>query len=193
MTHTTCKDAVRILLEHVEPNPEREGLRETPSRVVKALEFWNKGYKENPKDVLKEFDDGAQNYDTMVFQGGIQLYSLCEHHMTPFFGVAHVGYLPAGRIVGLSKLARLVEIYSRRLQVQERLTQEIAAALQDNLQTKGVGVVLRCRHLCMESRGVQKSGTITYTSSLLGVMREAGARDEFLHFVNMADARVPHL
>ena len=180
---------VRDLLAAVGVNADREGLKETPLRYLKALEFWTSGYNQNPAEVLKTFEDGSEKYDEMVFQGAIPIYSLCEHHLAPFFGVAHIGYIPKGKIVGLSKLARLAEIFARRLQVQERLTAEIAEALDEHLQPVGVGVVLRCRHMCIESRGVQKVGSVTYTSSLLGAFKNHdNARDEFLKFVNRADA-----
>lgn len=188
------EDAIRSLIGNIDPNPDREGLKDTPKRVWKALRFWTQGAGEDPKDVLKTFEDGAASYDEMVFQGGIPIYSLCEHHITPFFGVCHIGYIPSGRIIGLSKLARVAEIFARRLQVQERLTSDIAEALWSALNPKAVGVVLRCRHLCMESRGVQKQGTITYTSALKGAFRDhAAARSEFMHFVQLSDARVPHI
>ena len=186
--------SVRTLLNHFDGEGDREGTRETPARYVKAMEFWTSGYQQEPEEVLKQFDDGAQSYDEMVFQGGIPIYSLCEHHLTPFFGIAHIGYIPQGKIVGLSKLSRLADIFARRFQVQERLTCQIASALNEHLSPLGVGVVLRCRHLCMESRGVQKTGTITYTSALHGVFKDkAPAREEFLRFVCLADARASNL
>lgn len=141
--------AVERILDVIEgDDAQRAGLEETPKRVADAWEFWTQGYKQKPEDVLKEFEDGADNYDEMVFQNGIPLFSQCEHHLAPFFGVAHIGYIPNGKIVGLSKLARLVEVFARRLQVQERLTTQIADALKDTLGAKAVGVVIRCRHLC---------------------------------------------
>lgn len=181
-------EAVRRLLSRCSENPDREGLKDTPDRFLKALDFWTSGYDKQPSDVLKEFKDGAEDYDELVFQGSIQLYSLCEHHMAPFFGVAHVGYIPNGRIIGLSKIGRLIEIFARRLQVQERLTSQICRSLESALQPRGVGVVLRCRHLCMESRGIQKPGTVTYTSALGGALfHDQRARSEFMRFVQMAD------
>lgn len=186
--------SIRTLLNHFDKEGEREGTRETPARVIKAFEFWTSGYKQDPKEILKEFEDGAQNYDQMVFEGGISIYSLCEHHLTPFFGVAHIGYIPNKRIVGISKLARLAEMFARRFQVQERLTTQIADAIQEHLNPIGVGVVLRCRHLCMESRGVQKTGTVTYTSALRGAIKdEPETREEFLRFVSLADARTGNI
>ena len=181
----------RQLLAWVGEDPNRDGLRETPRRMCAAWKFWTSGYEQDPKDILKAFADGAEHYNELVFQASIPVYSMCEHHLAPFFGVAHIGYLPNGRVVGLSKLARLVECFARRLQVQERLTQQIAAAMLEHLQPRGVGVVLRCRHLCIESRGVQRPGTVTHTSALLGEFRaDHKLREEFLHFVSMADSQV---
>lgn len=183
------EEYVREFLAHHVPDVDRGGLCETPARYNKAFQFWLSGYKQDPAAILKVFEDGAENYDEMVTVGGIPIYSLCEHHLAPFFGVAHIGYIPNGRIVGLSKLARLAEVFARRLQVQERLTQQIANALQENLQPKAVGVVLRCRHMCMESRGIQKTGAITFTSTLLGAFKaEAETRAEFLKFVERCDS-----
>jgi len=185
---------IKYLLQQLVPDTERNGLRETPERVARTLQFLTSGYSKDPKSVLKTFEDGALNYDEMVFEANIPVFSLCEHHLLPFFGVAHVAYIPKGKIVGLSKLGRLVEIYMRRLQVQERMTQEIANAIQSILEPIGVGVVLRCRHLCMEMRGVETVGCITYTSSLKGAMKEsASARDEFISFVAMSDKRSANL
>ena len=175
-----CADLINI----TDPDPSRPGLRDTPHRFAEAWAFWTSGYNQDPMDVLKSFEDGAEDYDGMVFQGSIPFYSLCEHHITPFFGVAHIGYLPAGPIIGLSKFARIVEIFSRRLQVQERMTRQIADALMDAMKPRGVGVVLKARHFCMESRGVQKMGTSTTTSALRGIfMSDPEVREEFLAFV----------
>lgn len=180
---------VRELLEWIGENPNREGLVETPKRYLKALEFWTKGYKEDPKAILKEFEDGGERYDAMVFQGGIQFSSHCEHHLTPFLGTVSIGYIPNGKIVGLSKLGRIVEVYARRLQVQERMTTQIANALDEHLQPLGVGVVVKARHLCIETRGVQKIGSVTTTSALRGCIKdEPDCRSEFLQFVDS----VPH-
>jgi GTP cyclohydrolase I len=165
----------------------RPGLSETPARAAKAWRFWTSGYDQKPEDVLKSFEDGAEYYDEMVVQLSIPVFSHCEHHLAPIFGVAHIGYLPHGKIVGLSKLSRVVDIFARRLQVQERLTRQIADCLQAHLQPLGVGVVLQCRHLCMESRGIQRMGTVTTTSALLGALKDhSGARSEFLALVNTA-------
>jgi GTP cyclohydrolase IA len=178
-------DPVTQLLHLVREDPEREGLRETPTRFLKALEFWTSGYGKDPATVLTTFNN--ESHDELIFQGSIPIYSLCEHHLTPFFGIAHIGYLPSDRIVGLSKLARLVEIFSRRLTIQERICTRVADSLMKHLQCKGAGVVLQCRHLCMESRGVQKPGTITITSSLRGAIKEHGdLRAEFFTLVATA-------
>jgi GTP cyclohydrolase I len=178
----------KLLLARLDEDYDRPGLVETPERVAKAWGFWTSGYNDRPETILKTFEDGAEDYDEMVFQGRIPLYSHCEHHLAPFFGVAHIGYIPNGCIVGLSKLSRVVDMYARRLQVQERITRQVADCLNEHLQPIGVGVVIRCRHLCMESRGIQKAGTVTYTSALRGAIKDhGGARTEFLKFVERAD------
>ena len=178
---TSPEDAVRFLLREIGEDPDRGGLIETPKRFIKALREMTEGYGKEPQDVLKVFEDGGENYDQMVLVKDIPIYSMCEHHMAPFMGKAHVAYIPDGKIVGLSKLSRLTNVFARRLQVQERLTDQIAQALQDNLNPKGVGVVVRCRHMCMESRGVRIHGAETVTSSLRGALLEHGAaRAEFM-------------
>lgn len=178
-------DVFTRLLQFVGENPQRGGLLETPDRASKAWQFWTKGYHEKPEDVLKVFEDGAEGYDEMVLVKSIPVYSHCEHHLASIFGVAHVGYIPNGKIVGLSKLNRLVDIFARRLQVQERLTAQVADALETHLQPKGVGVVMQCRHLCMESRGVCQQGHTTTTSALRGVLRtETATRAEFMKLIN---------
>jgi len=177
-------DLVRRLLALVGEDPDREGLQETPLRFLKALGEYTRGYQENPEDVLKVFEDGAQSVDEMVIVRDIPVYSLCEHHLAPFFGKAHIGYVPDKRILGLSKLSRLVEVYARRLQVQERLTNQIADALDTHLQPLGVAVVIECRHMCMESRGVRHTGTSTVTSALRGsVKNNPDTRKEFLSLI----------
>lgn len=174
-------DVIMRLLHHLDPDPQREGLGETPARAAKAWAFWTSGYDQSPNDVLKVFEDGAKNYDEMVIVKDIPFYSHCEHHLAPIFGTATVGYIPDGKIVGLSKLSRLVEIFARRLQVQERLTNEVAQALSDNLDPIGVGVYIKARHLCMESRGVCQQGHHTITTALRGAMKdEPETRAEFL-------------
>lgn len=175
-------DATTELLLHIAPDHEREGLIETPMRVAKAWGEWTRGYAQNPADVLKAFDDGAENYDEMVVVKDIPFYSTCEHHLAPFFGTARIGYIPNGRVVGLSKLPRLLDVFARRLQVQERITTQVADSLMEHLQPRGVGVVLTARHLCMESRGVCKQGAETVTSALRGVFKDGTVRAEFLSF-----------
>lgn len=172
--------AVYDILGAIDPQPDREGIRETPLRVAKALEFWTSGYDKKPEDVLKVFEDGGEKYNEMVIVKDIPIYSQCEHHMAAIFGTATIAYIPNGKIVGLSKLSRLADIFARRLQVQERLTAQIADAIETHLQPKGVGVILRCRHLCMESRGLCQQGHHTITSALRGVLLEGSPREEFL-------------
>lgn len=159
----------------------RQGLQETPARVAKAWEFWTSGYTEDAASILKVFEDGAEDCDEMVMVRDIPLYSHCEHHLAAIFGTVSVAYIPDGRIVGLSKLARLVNMHGRRLQVQERLTNDIANDLWTHLQPLGVGVVVKARHLCMESRGICQQGHHTVTSAMRGALRdEPSARAEFL-------------
>ncbi|HUH39549.1 MAG TPA: GTP cyclohydrolase I FolE [Castellaniella sp.] len=171
----------RRFLQSIGEDPERSGLLETPERLVKAWKYWTSGYGQDPAEVLKVFEDGAEQYSELIVVRGIPVYSHCEHHLAPFFGTATIGYVPNGRIVGLSKLTRLVDCFARRLQVQERLTIQVAEALMTYLQPLSVGVVVRCRHLCMESRGIRTPGEETVTSAMLGRMRSNLAmRTEFL-------------
>lgn len=175
------------LLKRFGEDPNRGGLKETPDRATKAWKFWCSGYEQDPKDVLKTFDDGGEKYDELLFQANIPIYSHCEHHLAGMFGIAHIAYVPNGRVVGLSKLSRLADIFARRLQVQERMTQQIADALMDNLHPKGVGVVMQLRHLCMESRGIQRVGTVTMSSALRGCIKdEPDCRAEFMQMVTTA-------
>jgi len=186
MNKPTTKELqmVRDLLTYIGEDPGREGLLETPTRFLKAWAEYTRGYREKPEDILKSFEDGAERVDEMVIVRDIPVYSLCEHHLAPFFGRAHVGYVPDKRILGLSKISRLVEIFGRRLQVQERLTNQIADALDENLQPLGVAVVIECRHMCMESRGVRHTGTSTVTSALRGSIKaNADTRREFLSLI----------
>ena len=179
------EDIPKRLLQFIGEDANREGLRETPQRFLKAWRQWASGYHCKPQDILKTFEDGSDHYDEMVLVKGIPVYSHCEHHLAPFFGVAHVAYIPNQRIVGLSKIPRLVDIFARRLQVQERLTTDISHALQEALQPKGVAVVVECRHLCMESRGIERQGAVTTTSSMLGVfMDKPAARQEFMGLIS---------
>lgn len=183
-------DIVTRMLEAIGENPKREGLIETPDRVIRAWNTWFSGYGTAARSVLKTFEDGAHNVDQLVLVNNIPVYSHCEHHIAPFFGVAHVAYIPDGRVVGLSKISRLVDVFARRLQIQERLTTQIADALEDALSPKGVGVVLECRHLCMESRGISRQGQTTLTSALRGcVLTEDACRAEFFRLIDMANGK----
>ncbi|MBQ28147.1 MAG: GTP cyclohydrolase I FolE [Nitrospiraceae bacterium] len=178
---------IRTLVEHllisVGENPSREGLKKTPERVEKAFQFMTKGYQEDVDDVLNKALFPI-DYDEMVIVKDIDFYSLCEHHLLPFFGKCHVAYIPNGKIVGLSKIPRLVEVFSRRLQVQERLTVQIAEALETRLQPQGVAVVVEGFHLCMMMRGVQKQNAYATTSSMLGEFRnQQKTREEFLQLL----------
>jgi GTP cyclohydrolase IA len=171
---------VKRMLQYIGEDADRGGLLETPARVAKAWEFWASGYKVDPAELLKTFEDGADNVNEMVMVRNIPFYTHCEHHMAPFFGRATIAYIPDGRIVGLSKLSRVLDAFSRRLQVQERLTTQVADALWTHLKPKGVGVTITARHLCMESRGVCQQGHDTVTNALRGVMLEGTPRAEFL-------------
>jgi GTP cyclohydrolase I len=177
----SLEDNIRRMLQFIGEDADRGGLLETPTRVAKAWRKWTEGYSMDPADALKTFEDGAEGVDEMVVVKDIPFYTHCEHHMAPFFGTATIGYLPDGKVVGLSKLSRLLDIYARRLQVQERLTCQVADAIMTHLAPKGCGVVIKARHLCMESRGVCKQGHHTVTSALRGVFKdEQAARSEFL-------------
>jgi GTP cyclohydrolase IA len=177
------QDLIRELLTRIGENPDREGLVRTPERFAKALAFLTQGYGQDPREVLQRAIFHEQ-YDEMVTVKDIDLFSLCEHHLLPFVGKCHVAYLPKGRIVGLSKVARVVELYARRLQVQERLTQEIATAIMDTLQPHGVAVVIEASHLCMMMRGVEKQNSKAVTSAMLGVFRtRQSTRMEFLELI----------
>jgi GTP cyclohydrolase IA len=178
----------RALIEAIGEDPDREGLLKTPQRAAEAFRYFTRGYRQDVATVLNKaiFEE---DYDDMVIVKDIEFYSLCEHHLVPFFGRCHVGYLPAGKIVGLSKIARLVEMFSRRLQVQERLTHEIAHALEEAIQPRGVAVVMQARHLCMMMRGVEKQGSQMVTSAVLGAFRERDrTREEFMSLLR-TDAR----
>jgi GTP cyclohydrolase I len=178
---------IRRQLELIGEDPGREGLLRTPARVARSLTWLTQGYEMDVRDVVGDalFDDP---HDNMIMVRDIELYSMCEHHLIPFYGRAHVAYIPDGRIVGLSKLPRVVDVFARRLQVQERLTEQIAQALTDILEPKGVGVVVEAYHLCMMMRGVQKQNSRTITSALRGVFRDdAKTRDEFLRLAHYGD------
>ena len=174
------ENAIRTILGFV-GETEREGLKETPHRVAKAWKHWCSGYNVDIAALLKVFEDGADNYDQMVIVKDIPIYSKCEHHLADIFGTATIAYIPNGKIVGLSKLSRLADAFARRLQVQERLTSQIADALVEHLQPLGVGVVIKARHMCMESRGICQQGHHTVTTALRGVIKEQPAtRAEFM-------------
>lgn len=175
---------VKTLLEEIGENPDREGLARTPHRVAKAYEFLTQGYNKDIKKII----NGAifeEKYDEMVIVKDIDFYSMCEHHLLPFFGKVHIAYVPNGKIIGLSKLPRVVDVFARRLQVQERLTQEIADTLDEILQPKGVAVVAEGYHMCMMMRGVEKQNSITTTSAVHGLFKDdARTRAEFLNLIN---------
>jgi len=183
LTSSTFENLVQEMLVRLGEDPNREGLTATPERVHKAMKFLTKGYQEDAEALLK----GALftvNYDEMVIVKDIEMFSLCEHHMLPFFGKVHVAYIPNGRVIGLSKIPRLIEIFSRRLQIQERLTTQIAVTIQNVIQPQGVGVVIEARHLCMMMRGVEKQHSAAVTSSMLGCFRnEEETRSEFLSLI----------
>ncbi len=180
-------DHVMALLKQLDPDPSREGLRETPSRYRRALQEMTEGYHVDTTKLLKVFKDGGENYDEMVFVGAIPFYSMCEHHLVPFFGVAHVGYLPfKGRIVGLSKIPRLVDAFAKRFTVQERITTMVADTIEKVLTAKGVAVQLQARHMCMEMRGVAKPGAVTTTQALRGLLKKPDAKAEFQMMVAQA-------
>jgi GTP cyclohydrolase I len=178
-------DVITRLLQLIGEDANREGLSETPARVVKAWKHWCSGYGKDAGKLLKVFEDGAEKYDQMVIVKDIPIYSHCEHHLAAIIGTASIAYIPNGKIVGLSKLSRLADMFARRLQVQERLTDQIADALVEHLQPIGVGVIIKARHLCMESRGVCQQGHHTITTALRGAIKdEAQTRSEFLRLAN---------
>jgi GTP cyclohydrolase I len=178
----TTDDLYTELISRLGEDPERDGLLKTPSRTAHAMTFLTKGYREDPEKILHGalFD---VDYDEMVIVRDIEVFSLCEHHMLPFFGKVHVAYIPKGKVIGLSKIPRLVEVFARRLQVQERLTRQIADSIQDAIDPQGVGVVIEARHLCMMMRGVEKQHSSTVTSAMVGVFQQQNTRAEFLSLV----------
>lgn len=172
------------LIESVGEDPTREGLRDTPARAARAFEYFTQGYEQDPADVVGEAIFTSE-MDEMVIVRDIELYSLCEHHLLPFLGRCHIGYLPKGKVIGLSKVARVVDVFARRLQIQENLTTEIAQSLSDLIEPAGVGVVIEARHMCMMMRGVQKQNSEMVTSCLLGSFRDnPQTRSEFLSLVH---------
>jgi GTP cyclohydrolase I len=182
LENISTQDIYREIIRRFDEDPTRDGLERTPERVEKALTFLTKGYHEDPTEILRGalFD---VDYDEMVIVKDIEMFSLCEHHMLPFFGKVHVAYIPNGKVIGLSKIPRLVEVFSRRLQVQERMTQQIADSIQNAIAPQGVGVVIEARHLCMMMRGVEKQHSSTVTSAMVGVFQKQNTRAEFLSLV----------
>jgi GTP cyclohydrolase I len=173
----------KVILEEIGENPKREGLLKTPERVAKAMQYLTHGYDLNPADILRSAMF-REEYKQMVLVKDIEVYSLCEHHLLPFFGKAHVAYIPNGHIVGLSKVPRVVDAFARRLQVQERLTNEIRDCIQDTLQPLGVAVVIECQHLCMQMRGIQKQNSVTTTSAFTGEFMNETTRSEFINLIS---------
>ncbi|MFQ5666577.1 MAG: GTP cyclohydrolase I FolE [Candidatus Binatia bacterium] len=189
MGEASIERAVTEILTLLGEDATREGLDKTPERVARALAFLTKGYVQNPREVINRALF-VEDYSEMIVLKDVDFFSMCEHHLLPFFGTADIAYIPKHRIVGISKLARLVEVYSRRLQVQERLTTQIANMLMDGLDPLGVGVVLRAEHLCMRMRGVEKQNSVVVTSAMLGVFRShQETRQEFMTLVNSNHAR----
>jgi GTP cyclohydrolase IA len=182
LKEASTEDIYRELLRRMGEDPNRDGLIATPTRVEKTMAFLTKGYHEDPNQLLRGalFD---VDYDEMVIVKDVEMFSLCEHHMLPFFGKVHVAYIPKRKVVGLSKIARLVEVFARRLQVQERMTRQIADAIQDAIAPQGVGVVIEARHLCMMMRGIEKQNSSTVTSAMMGCFRQKETRSEFLSLV----------
>jgi GTP cyclohydrolase IA len=182
-----AEEAVRTLLRYIGEDPDREGLERTPTRVASALQFLTRGYTQDPKDAINGALFSEAEYQEMILCKDLDFYSLCEHHMLPFFGKAHVAYLPNKRIVGLSKVPRMVEIYARRLQVQERLTRQIAQTIMSEIEPLGVAVVLEAEHMCMRMRGVEKQNSVVMTSAMLGAFRKNHeTRQEFMNLIRKA-------
>ena len=182
--HDILEQITRKLLKEIGENPDREGLVRTPSRVAKSWEFFSKGYNQNLEDIINNaiFEEDAKD---MVIVRDVEFFSLCEPHLLPFFGKAHVGYIPNGKVIGLSKIPRIIDMFSRRLQGQERLTHQVAEVLQDVLNPIGVAVVMEGRHMCMQMRGVEKQNSFASTSAMLGQFRKSSeTRSEFLSIIN---------
>jgi len=183
-TDTVLEEAVRTILTQLGENPEREGLLKTPHRVAKALRFLTEGYTQDPRAILNQALFTTSN-DEMVLVRDIEFYSMCEHHMLPIIGRAHVAYIPDGKVVGLSKIPRIVNVFARRLQIQEQMTEQIADAISETIQPKGVAVVLHARHMCMEMRGVEKINSTTVSSALRGLFKsDQRTRNEFYNLIN---------
>ncbi|MEK9680508.1 MAG: GTP cyclohydrolase I FolE [Pelagibacteraceae bacterium] len=180
-----AKKAIEVILKYIGENPEREGLIETPKRVIKAFEEYFSGYQENPEEYLEKTFGDVEGYDDMVIQKNISIQSHCEHHMAPILGVAHVAYIPSEKVVGLSKLARVVDVYSRRLQTQERLTMQIANAIYKGLKAHGAAVCIDAVHQCMTTRGVMKENATTVTNYFTGSFRDSHSlQQRFLSYIN---------
>ena len=185
MIHDNVKELAKKLLIEIGENPDREGLLNTPLRVAKAWNFLSKGYKQDIDEIINNaiFEE---EYDQMVVVKDIEFYSMCEHHLLPFFGVAHIAYIPNGKIIGLSKIPRILDMFARRLQVQERMTQEVAGMLQSKLNPRGVAVIIEAQHMCMQMRGVEKRKSYMSTSAMFGIFREDNkTRKEFLDIVKL--------
>ena len=176
-------DSYKLVLSEIGENTEREGLLKTPERVAKAMQYLTQGYDQNPQAILQSAMF-SEEYNQMVSVKDIEVYSMCEHHLLPFFGKAHIAYIPDGQIVGLSKIPRVVDAFARRLQVQERLTNEIRDCIQDTLKPLGVAVVIECSHLCMQMRGIQKQNSVTTTSAFTGQFLHESTRAEFMKLVS---------
>jgi GTP cyclohydrolase I len=190
VTKSAAEDAIRTLLRWAGEDPAREGLRDTPRRVVEAYKDWFSGYTVEPRDYLRRTFEEMAGYDEMVVLRDIEFESHCEHHMAPIIGRAHVGYLPTTKVVGISKLARVVDVFARRVLVQEKMTAEIARCINDVLQPRGVGVVIEAVHECMTTRGIHKRGVSMITSKMLGTFRsDARTRSEFLTFIDIRDRK----
>ena len=191
-TRNEAEQAVRVLLRWAGDDPEREGLLDTPKRVARAYEEYFRGYRQDPYAILRRTFEETNGYDEMVVLRDIDFRSHCEHHVAPIVGRAHIGYLPSNRVVGISKLARVVDVYARRLQIQEKLTAEIADSIETVLQPRGVGVVIEAAHHCMTTRGVSKEGVLMVTSRMLGTFRtDPKTRREFLSMIGNPAASVP--
>jgi len=179
----TIENATKAILEAIGENPNREGLVKTPKRVAKSFEYICSGYFKDPKEVLNDALFESTNNEMVVVRN-IEFYSMCEHHILPFFGRVHVAYIPDKKVVGLSKIPRMVNVFARRLQIQEQLTEQIADAIMDVVKPKGVGVVIHARHMCMEMRGVESKYSYTSSSALRGIFLEEKTREEFFHIIN---------
>ncbi|OHE82317.1 MAG: GTP cyclohydrolase I FolE [Lysobacterales bacterium GWF1_69_6] len=190
VTQADAENAVRVLLQWAGEDPSREGLLDTPRRVAEAYGDWFSGYREDPRAYLSRTFEEVEGYDEMIVLRDIEFESHCEHHMAPIIGKAHIGYLPRGKVVGISKLARVVEAYARRFQVQEKMTAQIARCIEEVLQPRGVGVVVVGAHECMTTRGIHKRGVSMVTSKMLGDFRDdARTRSEFLKFIDVGPGR----